>query len=268
MHVTPMHPRPRRQPDRRRRGSGFTLVELLVVVAVIALLIGVLLPALGAARERAQTVACMVQMRQLVLAQLTYANEHDGQLVDYGLGEAGVDTADEVPWLEELQDYWDSPLTAKSPVDDSRHWPVSRGGAGEPVPGTEGRLRQTSYGLNELLTPTYARTNVDGLPRFDRIERIPSADKTAQWMIMAYDGAFAAADHVHVQNWWLGPFTPPDYPSRIAATMVETAAHGGPERSPESKSNYAFLDGHAATLRFREVYQSNERNAFDPRFPM
>lgn len=60
------------------RGSGFTLVELLVVIAVIVLLIGILLPALRKAKQVAQRVACCSNLKQLALAWNVYLDDHDG----------------------------------------------------------------------------------------------------------------------------------------------------------------------------------------------
>jgi len=61
-----------------RRRNGFTLVELLVVIGIIALLISILLPALNKARESARTVACASNARQLTMAANMFANEHKG----------------------------------------------------------------------------------------------------------------------------------------------------------------------------------------------
>ncbi len=59
------------------RHRGFTLIELLVVVAIIALLIAILLPSLGRARDTAKTVRCSSNLKQLYTGITLYAAQND-----------------------------------------------------------------------------------------------------------------------------------------------------------------------------------------------
>lgn len=62
-----------------RNRAGFTLVELLVVIGIIAVLMSLLLPAVNRAREQSKQIVCLNNLRQLGMAFLSYANENQGR---------------------------------------------------------------------------------------------------------------------------------------------------------------------------------------------
>ena len=69
-----------RKDTRQNKNSGFTLIELLVVISIIALLMAIMMPALGKVREQAKTVVCLSRLKQFGLMFEMYANENNDSL--------------------------------------------------------------------------------------------------------------------------------------------------------------------------------------------
>ena len=74
----------------KRGRLGFTLVELLVVISIIALLMAVLLPALGKAREQAKMIACLANLKQWGVVAYTYAEDNSGNLWSGGANQYAI----------------------------------------------------------------------------------------------------------------------------------------------------------------------------------
>ena len=137
----------------RRINLGFSLVELLVVIGIISLLLALLLPALGRARQRGKQVACESNLHQIGLSLLMYANQSKGWMFPVGpIGGDGLPTT----------------LGTTTPRD--QRWPVYVFERWNPpillCPADDQPAEEHSYLLNQHLSDhriTYSSTRLGGL---------------------------------------------------------------------------------------------------------
>jgi prepilin-type N-terminal cleavage/methylation domain-containing protein len=259
----------------RRTRRGFTVTEMMVVIGVFVVLIGLVIPATSKVRTSAMRTQCLSQMRGLQFAHLAYAQDNRGRFVDSspmlhsGMTDEQIEAAELPYWYFSLQQYYDTPLVLKSPLDDSDHWPASMGGNGVPTPQSANSFRRTSYGMNDYLMAHNPAQwdNDDPENAFDRLSKIRNPANTINFAIVAFAGDNAGSDHFHTEQWLESAFLP--FPiEQFATRFVQTDAYGGKYRTWDARSGYSFLDGSVTSQRFSDVVSpedSRELNKFNPR---
>ena len=267
---------------RSRECRAFTLIELLVVISIIALLIGILLPALGAARKTAQTMSCLSNMRQLSIAMYAYTADNDSNFPT----ETGVDKTNPALGTGKFSErYWYSePVIGTyvpgdiQPIDGN-----SYGGSIFACPSdTDGALR--SYSINAYSTSAPQKMEDTTGIEIDK-ERVFDADaKKSSKLILfgeAYsrwnptywnatpDGWFASALIGYQGSSYLN-FTaggPNAANSMVngnrasqASTLLDWSRHASIQEfdHENGKCNFTFVDGHATNYSYESVLDENK----------
>ncbi len=107
---------------------GFTLIEILIVIAILAILAAILFPVFGRARENARRSSCQSNLRQIGLGLLQYTQDYDDKLTHtwYGSGPQDSNSSTRYKWMDAIQPYVKSEQIFNCP---SHSFPAWAGGA-------------------------------------------------------------------------------------------------------------------------------------------
>jgi len=243
-----------------RRHNAFTLVELLVVVGIIGALVAILLPALGAARRQARSVACTSNLHQLGVAFTMYRMENHGRCFRY------VDQSPRELWVPLLQPHLGN-IDAVRLCPEAAQTGQSRYGNvftawGQPAvkdPDAAWLGRGGSYGMNMWLHPL-PQDGVDGLEVFGHSQVI--GPRKAYVTFPPKDPAntplFADC------NWIGGWPRHTDAPPKNLSGAYELDNHMRRFCMARHKRsvNMVFLDGHAQGVALEDLWKLRWNSEF------
>ena len=204
--------------------NGFTLIELMVVIAIIALLMGILLPSLNRARRQAKKITCISNMRQMGVALQAYLMDSENRLPPSSCYLSDPNQY----WLKILTRYTGEKLLFRCPSDKAKNfvdWDLQ-------LDEQPDDSRWSSFALNGLLDPrcSYNRG------RYNNIINIRQPGYCIY--VSESPSSWTKYDHTHPETW--GSLDQ-------AKGQVSWGSHNG-------TSNFLLVDGHAENLKIEQTW--------------
>jgi len=208
----------------REKEKGFTLIELLVVMAIIALLMGILLPSLNRARRQAKKIACLSNMRQMGIGLQAYLIDNEDRLPPSSCSLSDPN----LYWLRIFTKYTRENLLFRCPGDTAKdfvNWNI-------PLDEQPDGLRWSSFALNVLLDPHCPHNR----GRYNNVINI----RSPMYCIYVSESpsSWTRYDHTHPETW---------------GSLNEAKGQVAWDRH-EGTSNYLFVDGHANNLKIEQTW--------------
>jgi len=212
-----------------RTKAAFTLVELLVVIAIIGVLVGLILPAVQAARATSRNMACKSNMRQIGVGIHQFANTNNGRFP------FNVHRSVEQSWLYTLSPYIEG-------VDEIRICPDD--------PKSTERLTGTYKGTSYLISEYVSTEVVEGA-----VLNLFKLKETSK-LIILFEGADANGeldDHAHVTSWYSPVYVKKKWVWTSLQAEVNPRRHG-------VSSNYLYADGHVEAISIDDMREIVEED--------
>ena len=264
----------RRRPPASAAPGGFTLIELLVVIAITALMIGIMLPALGKARSSGRSIVCLANSRSIATAMTMYADDDKKEFFPTarmpGMSMGGNPPAPfQISWIyllapyvgvqmtlpdeatpEQIQRFVQSMEVCTCPEDHSQNWDALM------------TPRLASYGINAYLTPNHpphwgVKASQISLPSRCVLSAELSEEMGMDHFMPMYWGEPPAVSNpmIQLRQW--------DTTTQLPKVIHHTR-HGG------GRANYVFTDGHAGAHPFSDTWQqvvgeAPSRDWYDPK---
>lgn len=240
-----------------RRRTGFTLVELLVVIGIIALLISILMPALSKAREQANSIKCLSNQRNLGQALVMFTQEHGGFLPKAWFNDGPIFSGlngGQLVWPYRAPQFGvdflllrylgNNKEVYRCPSDDPD---IVRGNAADDRPDSD--KIPASYRMN------ISNQHVFGGRPDAPVDRPCYATKFTKLRhgskaILFFDGENSVGLWHHVATWEVDP----------RGRVGKDEKHNVGWNRHRGRANYTFADGHAESLLWEDTWQFVETN--------
>lgn len=252
------------------RKKGFTLIELLVVISIIAMLLAILMPALGIVKKKAKMVVCRAQLKQFSYAVQIYANDYDGKMCSYEYTSGGD------LWIAQLHPYLGdmdkARLCPSTRADDTKN------SNGQYVNSSTSKYawwwgsQSGSYGINSYIytddymggaCKQYIESDFDQL-NFGTISNVKSASQTPSFV-----------DSRWVDLW---PKEADTVPANFLLDGTDSSGQGDkPTRNHIRRSiidrhgdtvNVTFIDGSARDVKLSEMWSLRWHRSWKPKLDM